>query len=65
LTAPLTEHELARLLSGSIQEKERRSLLARLAADPDGRMMLSMAMEALESAETGPAPRRSAGRRAA
>ena len=47
---PLDDQDLARLLCGSTDPCERTRLLARLAADPDAREILAMALEALEVA---------------
>lgn len=48
---PVDEHQLAALLSGALSDHEREEVLARLANDPSGRMLLQMAIEALEEAE--------------
>lgn len=64
----LDEETLAALLSGSLAERERTEVLARLAQDPEARLVLQMAIEALETAESaGPArqERVEPGRRAA
>lgn len=47
----LGTHDIARLLSASTEDSERRGLLARLAADPDAQELLRMALEALEVTE--------------
>ena len=47
----LDEHDIARLLAGSLAEDEQKALLARLAADSDARELLRMALEALQAAE--------------
>lgn len=47
----LDEQEIAQLLAGSLGEDARVSLLTRLAADPDARELLAMALEALQAAE--------------
>jgi hypothetical protein len=49
---PLNEHELAQLLSGSLDNDSRMALLTRLAADPAARTVLRMAIEALEVADS-------------
>lgn len=46
------EHLLAALLSGTLSEQEREQVLARLASDLESRIVLQMAMEALEAAES-------------
>lgn len=48
---PVDEHALAALLAGTLPETERQSLLARLATDPEARMVLQMAVEALEAVQ--------------
>ena len=48
----LDEHLLAALLSGTLPEPERELVLARLASDLEARIVLQMAMEALEAAES-------------
>lgn len=50
--ARLDEHLLAALLSGTLSEAEREHVLARLASDLESRIVLQMAMEALEAAES-------------
>jgi hypothetical protein len=47
----LDEHDIARLLAGSLEEDEQKALLARLAADSDARELLAMGLEALQAAE--------------
>ncbi|MFT5142553.1 MAG: hypothetical protein ACI80V_000473 [Rhodothermales bacterium] len=50
-SARLTHHEIASLLTGSIDPEERKQLLTRLAADSDARELLQMALEALKAAD--------------
>ena len=47
----LGTHDIARLLSTSTEDSERKALLTRLAADPDAQQLLRMALEALEVTE--------------
>lgn len=64
----LDEQEIAQLLAGSLDEAARVSLLTRLAADPNARELLAMALEALEAAEemghSNPGDRHESGRAA-
>jgi hypothetical protein len=47
----LTHHEVASLLTGSVDPEERKLLLTRLASDSEARELLQMALEALKAAE--------------
>lgn len=68
---PLDEHDLAALLAGTLADAERQRVLARLASDPEARILLQMAIEAMETVQapeipmSGPRSGPTGGRRAA